>query len=528
MVDLVEPSQLAGRAFLDLTTSAPVWLTLGMGRVTRAVVMVLAAVVVVVAATSIEAATTPARRCASAKLKSAGTTSAGLLNCHASAAKRGAVPDGACLAKAHAKLTKAYASAEAKGGCVATGDAGAITATIDDAVAAIAAALAGGGSDDGRRCAAAKLKATGKKASSKLACHARAVGKLLAVDAGCLAKAEDKFGAAFAGADARYACATEGDAAAIETGHVDPLVDDVVAAIPATTDGVVTLNGSLAGLQVFPPDNWWNRDVSSATVPGNSDDVIDFIGRDKPLHADFGTTFGIPYIEVEGTQPKLPVTFTYDDESDAGAPGLPAGYPIPEVAQYTPGYVEGGVAGGGSQGDRHILLVDRDDGFLFEIYAAHFTSGAWQAGSGAIFDLNTNDRRPDGWTSADAAGLAILPGLVRADEVFDAGVITHALRFTVRGTKGYIYPASHDATSGPGGDARPPLGLRVRLKASVDLSTFATPAKVVLQAMKTYGLILADNGSDWFVTGAPDPRWDDELMHDEFARITGDDFEVVE
>ncbi len=493
--------------------------------VTRAVVMSLAGLFV--AASVAGAAPTPARRCASSKLKSAGTTTAALLNCHASAAKRGEAPDGGCLAKAHAKLTTAYGKAEAKGGC-AGGAAATVSGEIDDFVAAVATALAGGGTSDGQRCAAAKLKATGKKASGKLACHARATSKSEAVDPGCLAKAEAKFTSSFASADARYACAAEGDAATIETGHVDPLVAEVVAAVPATSDGVVVLNGSLAGLQVFPTDNWWSRDVSSATVPANSDDVIDFIGRDKPLHADFGTTFGIPYIEVEGTQPKVPVTFLYDDESDYGAPGLPLGYPIPEVAQYVPGYVEGGVAGGGTSGDRHILLVDRDNGFLFEIYAARFANGAWGAGSGAIFDLTSNARRPEGWTSADAAGLAILPGLVRADEVFDAGVITHALRFTVRGTKGYIYPASHDATSGPGGDARPPLGLRVRLKASVDLSTFATPAKVVLQAMKTYGLILADNGSDWFVTGAPDPRWDDELMHDEFARITGDDFEVVE
>jgi hypothetical protein len=451
-----------------------------------------------------------------------------LLSCHASAAKRGLTVDGACLSKAHAKLAGAYTKAEAKGGCASTGDATTVTTSLDDFVAAVVAALADGGTSEGGRCAAVKLKAAGKKAATKLGCHGRAVTKAEAVDPRCLAKAEDKFLAAFTGADARYACASEGDADAIETGHVDPLVADVVADVPATGDGVVTLNGSLAGLQIFPSDNWWNRDVSTATVPTSSDAIIDYIGRDKPLHADFGTTFGIPYVEVQGTQPKLPVTFLYDDESDYGAPGQPLGYPIPEVAQYTAGYIEGGVPGGGSSGDRHLILVDRDHGFLFEIYATRFTGGAWTGGSGAIFNLATNDRRPEGWTSADAAGLAILPGLVRADEVFDAGVIDHALRFTVRGTKGYVYPASHDATSGPGGDERPPLGLRVRLKSSVDPDTFAAPAAVIIRAMQKYGLILADNGSDWFVTGAPDPRWDDELMHDEFARITGDDFEVVE
>jgi hypothetical protein len=509
-----------------LTVIAPLWLARSMGLLARAVAML--SVCLVVAPSFVSAGVTPARKCAAAKLKAAGLTASGLLGCHASAAKRGSAVDRACESKALGQLTSAFTRAEAKGGCASTGDAGDVTATVDAFVGDVASALADGGTADGRRCAAVKLKAAGKKTSTKLACHARAVTKVAVVDPICLGKAEAKFTSAFAGADARYACATEGDADAIETGHVDALVDDVVAGVPATTDKTVVLNGSLAGLQVFPTDNWWNRDVSSATVPMNSDAVIDFIGRDKPLHADFGTTFGIPYIEVEGDQPKLPVTFLYDDESDHGAPGLPLGYPIPEVAQYVPGYVEGGVAGGGTSGDRHILMVDRDHNVLFELYAARFSNGAWSAGSGAIFDLTSNAMRPDGWTSADAAGLAILPGLVRGDEVFDAGVITHALRFTVRGTKGYVFPASHDATSGPGGDARPPLGLRVRLKPSVDPDTFAAPAAVIVRAMQKYGLILADNGSDWFVTGVPDPRWDDELMHDELARITGDDFEVVE
>ncbi|MEO7435132.1 MAG: hypothetical protein ABI080_06550, partial [Candidatus Binatia bacterium] len=434
-----------------------------MGHCSRAVAVSF--VVVLAASSTAAAATTPARRCAAAKLKASGLTAAGLLGCHASAVKRAGAVDAGCLAKSHGKLTSAFTRAEAKGGCATTGDVGDVTVTLDDFVADVATALADGGTVDGRKCAALKLKATGKKTSTKLGCHARAVTKLAAVDPTCLEKAETKFMSLYAGADARYVCATEGDAGAIETGLVDPVVDALVGDVPATGDGEVVLNGSLAGLQVFPTDNWWNRDVSAADVPANSDGVIDFIGRTKPLHADFGTTFGIPYIEVEGTQPKVPVTFLYDDQSDYGAPGLPLGYPIPEVAQSVPGYVEGGVAGGGPSGDRHILMVDRDNGFLFEVYAARFSNGAWTGGSGAIFDLTSNAMRPDGWTSADAAGLAILPGLVRADEVFDAGVINHALRFTVRGTKGYIFPASHDATSGPGGDARPPLGLRVRLKA---------------------------------------------------------------
>jgi hypothetical protein len=290
----------------------------------------------------------------------------------------------------------------------------------------------------------------------------------------------------------------------------------------------VTLNGPLGTETIFPADNWWNVDVSAHAVATNSDATIDFIGRTTKLHPDFGTTFGIPYVVLDAPQPYTPMTFLYDDESDHGAPGLPLGYPIPWVARTKPGYVEGGVPGGGTSGDRHLLLVDRTTHFLYEIYAARWTGTTWTGGSGAIFDLTSNARRPDGWTSADAAGLAIFPGLVRADEVFDKSEITHALRFTVRATQGYVFPASHDATHGAGGDLRPPLGLRVRLKSGVDLSAMSAPARVVLTAMKKYGLILADNGSDWYVTGAPDPRWDDGRMHDDFAMITGDDFEVVQ
>jgi hypothetical protein len=208
---------------------------------------------------------------------------------------------------------------------------------------------------------------------------------------------------AYTGADGRYTCATEGDADTIETGHVDPLVADVVGDVPATTDGIVTLNGSLAGLQVFPTDNWWNRDVSLATVPMNSDDVIDYIGRTKPLHADFGTTFGIPYIEVEGTQPKLPLTFLYDDESDYGAPGLPLGYPIPEVAQYTAGYVEAAFR---AAARRAIVTSCSSTAIIISSSRSTRPASAvtpWTGGSGAIFNLATNDRRPEGWTSADAA-----------------------------------------------------------------------------------------------------------------------------
>ncbi len=493
-------------------------------RVRLPVVVVLAGFVAAAPAT----AATSAQRCATAKLKASATAAPGLLRCHATAASRGSAVDSTCLDKQWAKLASAFLRAERKGGCLTSDDGGAAATRLDRFVDDVTGAVGPGTTDDGRRCAAAKLKATGKKAKDKLACHARSAAKGGAVDPACLAKAEAKFAKAFATADGRYACTAEGDASTVETTLVDPLVDDLAAAFPSNGDGTVVVDGSLAGIQVFPLDNWWNRDVSTAAVAPESDAVIDFIGRNTPLHPDFGTTFGIPYVVVEGGQPRVPVDFYYADESDTAAPTGPPGYPIPEAAKTTPGMIEGGVPGGGSSGDRHLLLVDRDDLLLFELYATRWTSGGWTAGSGAIFDLTSNARRPEGWTSADAAGLAILPGLVRGDEVFDAGEIRHALRFTVRGTKGYVYPASHDATSGPGGDARPPLGLRVRLKASFDVSGFAPPVQVILRAMQRYGMIIADNGSDWFVSGAPDPRWDDELMHDQLLGVTGDAFEVVE
>ena len=489
--------------------------------------MLAAGVLTALAANPAHAATA-AQRCAAAKLKAVASATQGVVGCRATAVSRDATIDPACVDKYHAKLASSFTKAESKGSCVTIDDAPALASRVDQLDADAGDALAPAASDDGRRCSAAKLKATAKKAKNKLGCHAKAVAKGVNADSACLAKVETKFTTAFTAADQRFACAVEGDAATVETTVVDPFVDDAVAALPWNNDGNVLLNGSLAGVQIFPADNWWNRDVSTATVAANSDAIIDYIGRSTGLHPDFGTTFGIPYVVVDGAQPRVPVSFFYDDESDTAAPTGPPGYPIPEAAKTTAGMIEGGVAGGGTSGDRHLLLVDPDDMLLFELYATHWTGSYWDAGSGAIFDLASNARRPEGWTSADAAGLAILPGLVRGDEVFDAGAINHAVRFTTRGTQGYIYPASHDATHGPGGDARPPLGLRVRLKQSVDVPSFAPPVQVILRAMQRYGMILADNGSDWFVSGAPDPRWDDELMHDEFLRITGDDFEVIQ
>jgi len=274
-------------------------------------------------------------------------------------------------------------------------------------------------------------------------------------------------------------------------------------------------NASLQGLQIFPKSNAWNRRVDSSKVDKNSRKLIK--GITGKLHPDFGADwggpFGIPYVVVSSGQGKVPVSFQYATESDPGP------YPIPASAP-----IEGG---SGSAGDRHVLVVDRDNKMLYELYDARPVNGgtSWTAGSGAVFDLTSNRLRPKGWTSADAAGLPILPGLVRYDEVA-AGKITHAIRFTVARTrKAYVSPARHQAgitTS----SSRPPMGMRVRLKKSFKISGYPKQARVILQAMKTYGLILADNGSNWFFSGAPDSRWDDDQLNT-IKKVPGSAFEVV-
>jgi hypothetical protein len=252
------------------------------------------------------------------------------------------------------------------------------------------------------------------------------------------------------------------------------------------------------------------------------------------MHPDFGgdsgdasaPIYGMPYVVVSGAQPLVPVTFDYADESDAGGPGRPPGYPIPEEAKTQQTWIEGGLAGGdpNADGDRHMLLVDRDNRILYELYALQWNGSEWSAGSGATFPLDSNTRRPEGWTSADAAGLAILPGLVRYDEAYGNTAIRHAFRVTVRHTNGYVFPASHRAGSTTGAL---PMGARLRLKASKDISGFPAPLQRIFQAMKTYGLIVADNGSDLYVSGTYDTRWNNDVLNPAFAAIKGSDFEVV-
>ncbi len=277
-------------------------------------------------------------------------------------------------------------------------------------------------------------------------------------------------------------------------------------------------NVSLGGKRVFPAENPWNTDIAHAPVDPNSQKLLASIGLDKHLHPDFGTVYqgapaGIPYVVVPGTQPKVPVRFEYADESDKGD------YPIPDDAP-----IEGGPKG---KGDRHVLVIDRDNWKLYELFSAYKEAKGWKAGSGAIFDLNSNELRPAGWTSADAAGLPIFPGLVRYDEVMEQKVIPHALRFTcVHTRRAYVAPARHFASRS--NDANlPPMGMRVRLKAEYDISRFPPSVRVILTALKKYGMLLADNGSDWFISGAPHPRWNDEELST-IKRVKGKDLEVVQ
>jgi hypothetical protein len=267
---------------------------------------------------------------------------------------------------------------------------------------------------------------------------------------------------------------------------------------------------------IFPADNPWNQRVDRLPVAGNSARLIASIGLNDPVHPDFGSglydgePIGIPYAVVSSSTPKVPVRFQYSSQSDRGPYPLPRGVPI-----------EGGYQ---STGDRHVIVVDRDTCTDYELFAAYPHGGGryWTAGSGAIFNLRSDQLRPAGWTSADAAGLPILPGLARYSEVA-AGNIDHALRFTAPCTAPrYVYPARHEASTCAG----PPMGLRVRLKASVNISGLPYQARVVAQALKTYGMILADNGSPWFISGAPNKGWNNSALH-LLDRLSGRDFQVV-
>jgi hypothetical protein len=287
-------------------------------------------------------------------------------------------------------------------------------------------------------------------------------------------------------------------------------------------DAALGIGASLNGDIPFPADNPWNRDVSADPVDPNSDNLITSIGLTTGLHPDFGSgggvPFGIPYIVVPGSQQPVTINFTaYGDQSDPGP------YPIPSNAP-----IEGGAD---ATGDRHVLVVDRDHQKLYELYNAFpQNDGSWNADSGAIFDLTSDNVRPGGqpgWTSADAAGLPIFPGLARYDEVAN-NAIRHALRFTVAHTRqAYVPPANHWASSNTDANL-PPMGMRVRLKASYVIpDSFDPQTKVVLQALKTYGMIVADNGSNWFISGAPDSRWNDDALVNQLRQVAGSNFEVV-
>ncbi len=275
----------------------------------------------------------------------------------------------------------------------------------------------------------------------------------------------------------------------------------------------------VAGCGIFPPDNMWNTPIDQAPVHPRWEEYLDSIGRDTTMHPDFGTTWngvpiGIPYDVVPPDQPLVDVTFDYADESDPGP------YPIPPDAT-----IEGGPD---SQGDRHVLLLQQGTCILYELYDAWpQADGTWHAGSGAIWHLDENEVRPAGWTSADAAGLAIFPGLVKWEEVNEDGEIRHAIRVTLSNIqRAYIPPASHSDGRCGQDPSCPPMGLRLRLRQDFDESGFPPEVQVILRAMKKYGLVVADTGGDLYVSGVPDPRWDDDALHT-LHNVTAADLEAV-
>lgn len=270
--------------------------------------------------------------------------------------------------------------------------------------------------------------------------------------------------------------------------------------------------------RAFPDDNVWNKDISKEEVDPNSDLYINSLGKNGTLHADFGTVWagsklGIPVNVVYADQPKVPVSFTYAEWSDQGP------YPIPPDALIQHGQ--------NSTGDRHLSVVDVDNGLLYEIYRAFPDGkGGWKGDSGAIFDLKTNMQRPDNWTSADAAGLPIFPALVRYDEVVLQGEIRHALRMTANKTrKAYVFPATHQASILTDASL-PPMGARLRLKANFDISKYSKNVQVILRALKKYGMFIADNGVSWQITGDYHLNWDDQELS-ALRSVPGSAFEVI-
>ena len=305
----------------------------------------------------------------------------------------------------------------------------------------------------------------------------------------------------------------------ILTGSLNSCLNSTATSDPKAFGNLAFISGKSFDINTqlpFPSDNPWNQDISNFPVDPKSDIYINSLSTTETLHPAFGTVWdgapnGQPYVVVSGNQLKVPITFYY--ESDPGPYPIPADVPIQ--------------GGANSTGDRHIIVIDKDNGLLYEVYDAHPDgAGGWNAGSGAIFNLNSNALRPKGQTSADAAGLPIYPGLVRYEEVMEQKIIRHAIRFTANKTSnGYITPARHFAGTN---DANlPPMGTRVRLKANYNISGFPACVQVLLVAMKKYGMILADNGVSWQFSGAPDPRWNDQELH-EIRKVPGSAFEVVQ
>jgi hypothetical protein len=313
-----------------------------------------------------------------------------------------------------------------------------------------------------------------------------------------------------AGASPTIASSTPGRSS-VTIGARTPAPARTAAAHPRSSPAPVVAGASIGGCPLFPADNAWRRDVSSDLVDPRSNAYVRSIGEGAFVHPDFGSNpdYGIPYVVVPRDQGKVRITFTeYGDESDPGP------YPVPLDAR-----IEAG-------SDRHVLVAQKGTCKLYELYHAERSGSGWNAGAGAVFDLRSNRQRPAGWTSADAAGLPILPGLVRRDEI-KRGAILHALRFTAPRTQaGYVDPARHLASSDTDPDL-PPMGLRLRLKRSYDISAFRGASRVVLEALKTYGMILADNGSSFYVSGANDTGWDDDDL-EQLKRVPGSAFEALE